>query len=704
MQLRHRLLALGAGGAVMTAVILFAVGAVETAQFSSDARSEVGELSEADRSHVSEGVTRLAAGVGDGVQASVNRAQQVSISELGQRGGAQFAGQTVTWQATNQLTQQVTSVTLPRVLVGGVWLGQNRDPKVATPFVDDVRAMVGGTVTMFQRMNAAGDLLRVATNVPNKAGLRAIGTYIPAVGTDGQPNAVAAAIRDGKSYRGVAQVVDTWYITGYDPVKDASGAVVGALYFGVPQAEAIAGLVKTIAETKVGTNGSVTVYSTAAADRGRIIASGATSEVGQNRLDAADAKGAKYVDEITTEAPKLATGATYKASYTLPGLTDAKAAESPMTVTYYAPYKWAIVTQGYGPDIDALTVPLDRGRTTMLTTFAVAALVLALLFGSVAWFWANRLSGRLGGLTGALARVAHRDLTASVPAEGNDEVARMGTALNTAVGELRGLLGEISATASDVSTSAEQVATIGRELETAASTAASKAEGVAASARDVSHNVKTVSTGSGEMAASIREISQNAHEAASVAHDSVRLAQQATQVMGRLGESSLQIADVVKVISSIAEQTNLLALNATIEAARAGESGKGFAVVAGEVKDLAQQTARATGDVTDRVAAIRTDTESAVQAIGAITDAIDRVNDFQRAIAAAVEEQTATTEEMRRNVTNAAQSSTDIAANIDTVTESMANAQHAVESSRAAADRLNTNAHTLSDLVARFQR
>ena len=688
----------------MTAAILFAVGAVGTAEFSSDARGQVGTLSEADRGHVAEGVSRLAAGVGDGVQASVNRAQQVAISELGQRGGLQFSGQAVTWQATNQLTQQVTTVTLPRALVGGTWLGQNRDLKVATPFVDDVRAMVGGTVTLFQRINAAGDLLRVATNVPNKAGLRGIGTYIPAVTADGQPNAVAAAIRDGKSYRGVALVVDTWYIAGYDPVKDASGTVVGAVYFGVPQAEAIAGLIKTIAETKVGANGSVTVYSTGATDRGRIIASGATSEVGQTRLDATDANGAKYVDQITTEAPKLETGATYQATYKLPGLTGAKAAESPVTVTYYAPYKWAIVTQAYGPDIDALTAPLDEGRTDMLTTFAIAALVLALLIGAVAWFWANRLSGRLAGVTGALARVANRDLTASVPADGKDEVARMGAALNTAVGELRGMLGEISATASDVSTSAEQVATIGRELETAASTAASKAEGVAASARDVSHNVQTVSTGSGEMAASIREISENAHEAASVAHDSVRLAQQATQVMGRLGESSLQIADVVKVISSIAEQTNLLALNATIEAARAGESGKGFAVVAGEVKDLAQQTARATGDVTDRVAAIRTDTESAVQAIGAITDAIDRVNDFQRAIAAAVEEQTATTEEMRRNVSNASHSSTDIAANIDTVTESMANAQHAVESSRAAADRLNTNAHTLTDLVARFRR
>ncbi|MGI5179783.1 methyl-accepting chemotaxis protein [Dactylosporangium sp. CA-152071] len=411
-------------------------------------------------------------------------------------------------------------------------------------------------------------------------------------------------------HRLVALGVDTWYVSGYDPVKDASGAVVGAIYYGVPQAEAIASLTGTIAGTKVGTNGAVTVYSTGATDRGRVIASSRGGEVGQVRLDAKDAGGAAYVDKITTEAPNLGADAMWHTTYTLPGTTGAPPAASDLTVTYYAPYKWAIVTQSYRPDAEAQVTPIDEGRDTMLRTFAVAALLVALCAAALAWWWSRRVAGRLAGLTGALARVAQRDLTVSVPTRGDDEIAGMGTALNTAVGELRGLLGEISA----------------------------------------------------------------------------------------------QIVDVVKVIGGIAEQTNLLALNATIEAARAGESGKGFAVVAGEVKELAQQTARATEDVTTRVAAIRADTDGAVQAIQAITDAIDRVSDFQRAIAAAVEEQTATTDEMRRSVSNAAGGSGAIASSIDGVTESVASAQRAVESSRHAADRLNTNASTLAGLVDRFRR
>jgi methyl-accepting chemotaxis protein len=135
-------------------------------------------------------------------------------------------------------------------------------------------------------------------------------------------------------------------------------------------------------------------------------------------------------------------------------------------------------------------------------------------------------------------------------------------------------------------------------------------------------------------------------QATSVAGRAHTLATEANQVVDRLAESSAKVGDVVKVINSIAEQTNLLALNATIEAARAGEAGRGFAVVAGEVKDLAQETAKATDNVSTLIGAIQNDAGSVVQALAAIGEIIDRINETQTMISGVLTEQAAATREI----------------------------------------------------------
>jgi methyl-accepting chemotaxis protein len=204
------------------------------------------------------------------------------------------------------------------------------------------------------------------------------------------------------------------------------------------------------------------------------------------------------------------------------------------------------------------------------------------------------------------------------------------------------------------------------------------------------------------MGASIREISQNANEAARVAATAVAEAEATTITITKLGTSSQEIGAVVKAITSIAEQTNLLALNATIEAARAGEAGKGFAVVANEVKELAQETARATEDIARRVEAIQGDTAKAIQAIGGISTVIGSINDFQLTIASAVEEQTATTQEMSRSVQEAASGSGEIAMNITGVSSAADSTTQALSQTRVAVDELSRMASDLRTTVGRF--
>ncbi|MCM4080364.1 methyl-accepting chemotaxis protein [Paractinoplanes hotanensis] len=701
-KISHKLVALGLGGVIATAAVLVAVGAVVSGDFAAGTEREVVAQNATHLSRRTTDVTTLVESVGNEVQHSVDVSMRAAADLLAQRGGVSFLDRTTTWTATNQTTKAKKSVTLPRMAVGGTWLGRNTDLGVTTPFVDDAASLSSSTITVFQRMNEAGDLLRVGTTVKSASGARAVGTYIPATGADGKPNAVAAAIRSGKPYRGVALVVDAWFISVYDPIKNAAGEVIGALYAGVPQSQALENLTAAVSAGEVGTNGWITLFSTATADAGRVIASSIDGAAGQLDISSTDADGTRYVEEIVTQARTLSDGGTWSKTYQLPGSAGAPAGPTSTTVAFYPPYSWAVAVGGYDADTAGAIETVRDGRRQMLVTFVVVGLLLALIGGTIAVVLARRISRRLAGLTGGLSRLAKRDLTVAVPVSGSDEIAVAGAELNSAVAELRAVMADVTAASHDVAGTAQRVASTGGELAGSAETAASRAGTVNIAAEGVSQVVQTVAAGAEEMGASISEISSNAQDAARAGRDGVGLAAAAADVISELRVSTTKIADVVRLIAGIAEQTNLLALNATIEAARAGETGKGFAVVATEVKELAQETARATEDVTERVAAIESDTSRAVTAIEAITARIAQVNDYQTAIAAAVEEQAATTAEMARNISEVASGSRDIASGIGAVTGAVDGTRHSVSVSHQAADELSTTARRLTGLVDRF--
>ena len=304
--------------------------------------------------------------------------------------------------------------------------------------------------------------------------------------------------------------------------------------------------------------------------------------------------------------------------------------------------------------------------TIVVVVIGLVGVALALAGGL---FVAGGIRRSVGAVQRSLKALSAGDLTVRADVTSRDETGVMANDLNHALEKLRDALTGVVGSAGLVTESSAEMSAGASQMMQGAEESSAQIGVVAAAAEQVSRNVQTVAAGAEQMGASIREIAQNANDAAKVAQSATAVARTTNETVAKLGTSSQEIGNVVKVITSIAAQTNLLALNATIEAARAGEAGKGFAVVASEVKDLAQETARATEDIARRVEAIQLDTVSAVAAIGEISEIIASINDYQLTIASAVEEQTATTNEMARSVTEAATGSGEIAANISGVAQ-----------------------------------
>lgn len=265
--------------------------------------------------------------------------------------------------------------------------------------------------------------------------------------------------------------------------------------------------------------------------------------------------------------------------------------------------------------------------------------------------------------------------------------------------EFQTTVGRIVETVSNASAQLEQAADL---LTTNAASTQQLSGTVASASEQTSVNVRGVATASEELSSTVQEISRQVHESSAIAEAAVRQATQTNANVVELSESADRIGAVVELINQIAEQTNLLALNATIEAARAGDAGKGFAVVAQEVKALASQTAKATSDIGNQILSMQNSTRNAVDAIGQITSTIDRISSVSGTIAAAVEQQGATTQEISRNVMEAAKGTSEVASSITAVSQGASETGTASSQVLSSAKSLSNDSRALKAEVERF--
>jgi len=319
--------------------------------------------------------------------------------------------------------------------------------------------------------------------------------------------------------------------------------------------------------------------------------------------------------------------------------------------------------------------------------------------------------------TAALERVANKDLTVSIESAGNDEIGRLGSALNTSIAAIRAVLGSVAQGAESLSAAATQMSMRSTESKGNAQSQSGKTNQIAAAAQ--------------EMTATIGEISHNAESAANASRKSAEMANQGGSVMqaaaatmeristatssvaGKMTElsrSSEEIGKVVTVIQDISEQTNLLALNAAIEAARAGEHGRGFAVVAGEVRRLAERTRSATEEIAGTIRSIQDETRQTLalmdeshqavdsgigetgrarQSLEAIIGSSREVEHMIQMIATAATEQTSAAGEISESATHISQLATENS--------------HAAEETADGCKQLSVLANDLDGLIRQFR-
>jgi methyl-accepting chemotaxis protein len=380
---------------------------------------------------------------------------------------------------------------------------------------------------------------------------------------------------------------------------------------------------------------------------------------------------------------------------------------------------------------------------------AVAAFV-AIAFGiAVASFLARGLSRSISGMTGAMRTLAGGDTKIEVPGRGRgDEIGQMAEAVEVFRANMeetdrlraeqereraeREALEErtraeqaardeadrkalasraavAGAFAGEVGKIVQVLSTQATELQAAATSMSATAEEtnrqateVAGASEQASANVQTVASAAEELTASIGEINRQVTQSSTIARSAVTQASQTNASVQSLAEAAQGIGDVVKLIADIAAQTNLLALNATIEAARAGEAGKGFAVVAAEVKVLAGRTAKATEEISAKIAEMQGATGSNVEAIAGIGKVVGEIEQIAAIIASAVEEQSVTTQEIARNVQQAAAGTRQVSSGITVVNQAAGATGSAATQVLSSAGELSKQSENLRAEVDKF--
>ena len=632
--LRNQVLGLVAAAAIIPVLLLLALLLYQEQQVANRVTRELDQLNSAILSEAASDLYNLCRTADDLVRRQVDTALVIARELARREGGFRQAPPPVEWRAKNQLTATVETVRLPRFLLGTQPFTLVTSPQVTVPVVDALPRLAGASCTVFQRMNEAGDMLRVATTVIDQSGQRGTGTFIPARRPDGTPSEVISTVLRGETYRGPAFVVDAWYLSAYEPIRDSVGEIIGMLYVGI-RMDAIDTLRRSIAD-EVGRKESslMVLYAKDLTgrnrQRGEVVMSPRGALDGTNLWDARDAHGQLYIQNIIAHAVRLNPG---EVGHLHVDILDGGITRTRMIYyTYFAPWDWLLLSEGWKDELYAAVAGARAAIRDLVNQTALGALALVAAILALAIVFGNRVVRPVLHLTDVIREAAKGDLSSAshlMTKHWGDqreslttsaaETDRLVGGVSLMIDQLSSLIGHVKAASTSLVSTADQITTAAATQESSVHALGAATTQTAATARQISttaHELaKTMEDVDGVAARTAETVDLGRRDLATL-EATMRHLEAATasfsSKLSVINERAANITGVVTTITKVAEQTNLLSLNAAIEAEKAGEFGVGFAVVAREIRRLADQTARATLEIESTVRDMQSSVSSGV--------------------------------------------------------------------------------------------
>jgi methyl-accepting chemotaxis protein WspA len=609
--LKRKIYGLAILAAGLPVVALLGMMAWSQSRIIRESERELTSLASFSLNHSARNIYSLCQNANSLTQAKVDYDLRVAYKLLAAAGKVSLSNERVPWQTVNQFSQQQQEIAVPRMMLGSKPLPKTQDFQTPLPVVDELKQLVGSDATIFERISPAGDMLRVATTISSAPGRRGVGTFIPAVNPDGTPNAVITKLMSGQKYLGIAYAVNRWFVSAYDPMRDASGNIIGNLFVG-EEVSGLEELKRTLHDMAVGKTGWVSISTAKGASKGKFV----IPPPGRTEADT-DELAAKQLDRAIASSPgEVFFNETYQVRDASGGPPHNRIA----AMTYFAPWDWLITASIDEDEYHSAVTGVKKSVDTLMIELVVAGLLALGVALAIAFGLSSKLTRPLTLLTSLASKIASGDMAAAKTdlsardlAESNgrgsksdsaDETGELLHSFRTMTHTLDGLIGQVQRSGIQVTASATQIAASARQLEAAIAEQA-------ASTREVSGTTKQISATSTELLRSITNVSDAVSDTAARAEsgrtdlsrmetEMRSLAKATASVSSRLNiinDRAAKISTVITTINHVSEQTTLLSLNAAIEAEKAGEYGRGFSVVAREISRLADQTAAATQDI-----------------------------------------------------------------------------------------------------------